>query len=248
MGELEVKEQRIAYIEGSEKKELLGFSEQIGEISRSVRKLRAELPYEDIQLQFKYNEEGLDNIRQQIKENTDLYMGPYTHPNGKQIRIMIEEDILGIGNWGCLKCHSYNPQENSLCATCNSFRPLETYPNILTSPLTVFFIHTLFSHIYIYISIILQVTNMEVEAVEFRRKEERQLISGLEKEGGEFYMINSKWLKEWKSFVFNKAMGGDVSKSINKRIGIFPPGPISNHELFVLNPEKRELKSNLLLV
>ena len=55
-------------------------------------------------------------------------------------------------------------------------------------------------------------------------------------------MISCDWLFKWKCFVSNKVsktamtnpnMQNEIRMSQNQRIGILPPGPISNHCLFV---------------
>jgi len=53
------------------------------------------------------------------------------------------------------------------------------------------------------------------------------------------YIISSEWLFKWKCFVQNKIsrnadkkLAAEVRKSENAAIGILPPGPITNRNLF----------------
>lgn len=52
-------------------------------------------------------------------------------------------------------------------------------------------------------------------------------------------MISSDWLFKWKCFVTNKVsktanpdMLEEINQSSNSRIGILPPGPITNYTLY----------------
>ena len=52
-------------------------------------------------------------------------------------------------------------------------------------------------------------------------------------------MISSDWLFKWKCFVTNKiskAINQDIlheiNQSVNSKVGILPPGPITNYKLF----------------
>ena len=57
-----------------------------------------------------------------------------------------------------------------------------------------------------------------------------------------WFMVSCDWLFKWKCFVSNKVsknampntnVQNEIRTSLNQRIGILPPGPISNHCLFV---------------
>ena len=56
-----------------------------------------------------------------------------------------------------------------------------------------------------------------------------------------WFMISSEWLFKWKCFVTNKISKAinqeilhEINQSVNKKIGILPPGPITNYKLFEL--------------
>ena len=115
------------------------------------------------------------------------------------------------------------------------FRPIETYENVIHSPE--------------------KVTSEELDALKNRRKIEKQMILDLElhsdpsfeeesKQGHppKWYMISCDWLFKWKCFVSNKIsknamtnpnVVNEIRTSRNTKIGILPPGPISNQGLFV---------------
>jgi len=75
-------------------------------------------------------------------------------------------------------------------------------------------------------------------------------------------MISSDWLFKWKCFVTSKisktanaTLMQEINQSVNPRIGILPPGPITNYTLFVqdgiamdqtfLGPGSRSKNSNI---
>lgn len=135
------------------------------------------------------------------------------------------------------------------------FRPLETYSNIFHRPE--------------------KITSDEIDALKLRRKIEKQIILDLELNGDDktgedgagsaknapainksrdthWYMISSDWLFKWKCFVTNKISKAvsleivhEISQSSNSRIGILPPGPITNYTLFEQDGIVNEQNSNL---
>ena len=140
--------------------------------------------------------------------------------------------------WFCLSCGGKFSIKQVECTHCSLFRPLETFDNVLFKPE--------------------KVSRDEVEALKLRREMETLIIIDLEKNGEDsskrmrgrkqgastlkkhWYMISSDWLFKWKCFVNNhisKAVNQDILKEIrhsgNQRVGILPPGPISNYSLFV---------------
>jgi hypothetical protein len=109
----------------------------------------------------------------------------------------------------------------------------------------------------------MNVTDDEIQSLNNRRKMEKQLILEKDldcKQEKLWFIISSEWLSQWKSFISNKA--SSLSKdevayksrlrvSENPKIGILPPGPISNDDLYVkINDGKEyvvELKEDLVL-
>ena len=93
-----------------------------------------------------------------------------------------------------------------------------------------------------------KITGDEIDAIKLRRKIEKQIILDIELNGDDkgdrssshhWYIISSDWLYKWKCFVTNKISKAvnpnildEINQSINDRIGILPPGPISNYTLF----------------
>lgn len=53
-----------------------------------------------------------------------------------------------------------------------------------------------------------------------------------------WFMISSEWLFQWKAFISNKLSSQApksifIKNSVNKEIGVLPPGPINNDGLFL---------------
>ena len=140
--------------------------------------------------------------------------------------------------WNCLSCGAQFGSKQVECSLCKTFRPLETYPNLLHRPD--------------------KASGEEIDALKLRRKIEKQIILDLELNGVDdqkseaakqarkdkirdhWYMISSDWLFKWKCFVTNKVsktanqnVVKEIRQSTNSRIGILPPGPISNYTLQV---------------
>ena len=68
-------------------------------------------------------------------------------------------------------------------------------------------------------------------------------------------MVSSEWLFQWKCFISNKlSLNASpeilnlVKVSKNEKIGVLPPGPISNYTLFLKpNDLESEVRPNLVL-
>ena len=113
--------------------------------------------------------------------------------------------------WNCLSCGAQFGSKQVECSLCKTFRPLETYPNLLHRPD--------------------KAAGEEIDALKLRRKIEKQIILDLELNGVDdqkseaakqarkdkirdhWYMISSDWLFKWKCFVTNK-----VSKTANQNV------------------------------
>lgn len=105
-----------------------------------------------------------------------------------------------------------------------------------------------------------KVTDEEIEAIQLRRKKEKTLIlerdlDKVQNQEKYWFMIANEWLFQWKCFISNKlskdadpALLNQVRVSENEKIGVLPPGPISNHTLFVKNSSlELTIKANLQL-
>lgn len=107
----------------------------------------------------------------------------------------------------------------------------------------------------------LKASEEEIEALNKRRAMEKQLVldRDIDSKGSKYwYMISSEWLYQWKCFISNKIKQPVedaahqsnqpqyiVRKSQNERIGVLPPGPISNYYLFKRGGE--DVKCGLVL-
>lgn len=110
--------------------------------------------------------------------------------------------------WLCERCSIKNVDGCIACTKCSAFRPLSSYPNLLSNS----------EHI----------TQQEIHELHLRRQCELQTISELDKNEvqGEFYLIHANWITRWKEFVFNK------NQMPGFQAGALPPGPITNNMLF----------------
>ena len=128
--------------------------------------------------------------------------------------------------WQCQDCKTLNTQKHLLCKQCSWPKFQNVIQKVLESPQ--------------------EVSEEEIEVLNARRKLELEVIGSLdvEEHGNSWYIINADWVNAWKNFVFNK-----VKKSRNlcqnARVGVLPPGPISNHKLFDNSEEPLKLKPKL---
>lgn len=85
-----------------------------------------------------------------------------------------------------------------------------------------------------------------------RRKDEgktfQELFKAISTQQNKFYAIDIEWFLEWKSYVSNdlseKNLPNSKKKiSPNKNIGVLPPGPISNYNLFDKNTKEYSSKT-----
>jgi hypothetical protein len=101
----------------------------------------------------------------------------------------------------------------------------------------------------------MNVNDEELSCLNERRKKEKQLILDRDLDNASekplWFMISSEWLNQWKSFVSNKISSHlkvenkveNVRKSENSKIGILPPGPISNDDLFIKLVDGKEIQT-----
>lgn len=107
------------------------------------------------------------------------------------------------------------------CLSCYVYRRIETFPNIYNDPHNV--------------------SETEIKSLQLRRKQEGKDFQDFLKQSSEFfYVIDLEWFFQWKAFVMNdlteKNLPNSKKKiSSNKLIGVLPPGPISNTNLFEKN-------------
>ncbi len=98
----------------------------------------------------------------------------------------------------------------------------------------------------------INVTDEEIQYLEERRKQEKAVILDKDtfQEGLEhnkmWFIISSEWLYHWKCFVSNRLSTRThhystsyVRQSQNSLIGILPPGPIFNEDLFEKGRESK---------
>jgi hypothetical protein len=119
----------------------------------------------------------------------------------------------------------------SFCFSCNSIRRIETIGNIIIDSAII--------------------TSQDITCLNKRRKDEGKYFQELFKNSNtqnKFYVIDIEWFLNWKSFISNdlgeKYLANSKKKiSNNKSIGVLPPGPISNSNLFEKNTKEFTIKN-----
>jgi hypothetical protein len=119
----------------------------------------------------------------------------------------------------------------SFCFSCNSVRRVETIGNILAEPLNV--------------------SGADITCLNKRRKDEGKNFQELFKTistQSKYYVIDIEWFLNWKCFISNdnteKNLANSKKKiSPNKNVGVLPPGPISNYNLFDKNTKEYTAKN-----
>eukprot|EP00826_Nyctotherus_ovalis_P003853 TRINITY_DN10798_c0_g1_i11.p1 TRINITY_DN10798_c0_g1~~TRINITY_DN10798_c0_g1_i11.p1 ORF type:complete len:233 (+),score=39.70 TRINITY_DN10798_c0_g1_i11:963-1661(+) len=141
---------------------------------------------------------------------------PFTRANKP---VTLNECAVPTGHWLCSTCDGVTSEALVQCAGCGSFRLYESLRNAAEAPGSA--------------------TKQEVELLQLRRVQERNLICGRDLLSPEvvkmdacWYLISVAWLAQWKAFIFNRPCKGSYVSS-NPLIGVLPPGPISNHSLFL---------------
>jgi len=133
--------------------------------------------------------------------------------------------------WSCY-CGELNNSLNEVsCVNCSSFRRLETIEYFFSNPLKITADN---------LKLLIQRRKTESKMFQDYIKETDALLS----QGKYFYVIDIEWFLLWKCFVTNdlgeKTLSNNKKKiSLNKQIGVLPPGPINNTALF-----NKSLKSN----
>jgi hypothetical protein len=97
----------------------------------------------------------------------------------------------------------------------------------------------------------INVSAADVTFLNKRRKDEGKNFQELFKSNSminKFYVIDIEWFLNWKCFISNdnseKSLSNTKKKiSPNKNIGVLPPGPISNFNLFDKNSKEYNSKN-----
>ncbi len=90
----------------------------------------------------------------------------------------------------------------------------------------------------------------EIDLLNLKRKSEgKEFQENLKFTSNNFYALDLEWFLQWKSYVMNdfseKNLPNNKKRiSLNKEIGVLPPGQISNKNLFD-NSEIRNFKKSL---
>lgn len=110
------------------------------------------------------------------------------------------------------------------CQQCSNFRRLETIENLYLDPMNI--------------------TPANLKLISLRRKEESKDFQEFIKLNNifvkQFYVVDLEWFLQWKCFIMNDStekilVNSKKKNSSNKSIGVLPPGPVSNVNLFEKN-------------
>jgi hypothetical protein len=192
----------------------------------------SELALYDMKINFKENikESLFDFIQNSYNVDVDFLQIRGETPT---INHALQKETL----WSCVCGEMENPHSEVRCHNCGIFRKLETFENIISNPN--------------------QISKDELLILKSRRKQEikifqeilnsnnthdensRNLNKNKNSCSEKFYAINMEWFLLWKCFVTNDLSEKILSNSkkrisLNKGIGVLPPGCISNFNLFNL--------------
>lgn len=193
---------------------------------------KPDISLEDISIALQLRESSYEKVNNLLTSTCSLMLDFLRFDDNTPIKF---DHILDKEKfWLCISCNKKLSNEDILCTSCNVFKPLEMYKNLVHQPM--------------------KATEEELLYLNKRRKAEKDLI--FEKENSKqidslWFIISTQWLIHWKCFLSNKTIakvdGNDVdfkdqlSISENPNIGVLPPGPISNSDLFI-NPNAENPK------
>jgi len=224
--ELDAKEKEIADLSEKDAQKLVHSAAVVEKIMGTIDK-KPEIDNNAILQKLTLDNSIYEKFAVFLCSHFQLTVGPIVN-EGKIINF--NDYAAPSESWACRNCDfTGNPVTTIQCSQCFSFRPIDTYPNILyDAP---------------------KITEDEIILFTNRRKLEKKMICGRDLITSEvlkcdecWYLISSEWLKEWKAFIFNKP-GRKAILCSNERIGVLPPGPIYNHVL--LMPDGKTPKSGL---
>jgi hypothetical protein len=144
------------------------------------------------------------------------------------LKHILQKDKL----WFCICGESNNPITDNKCSSCGCFRKIESLDNLITNPFDS--------------------TKSEMLFLHQRRKQEIKEFQALYKKNIKtdfYYVVDIEWFLVWKCFVTNDTTEKYIANakkriSVNKSIGILPPGPITNSILVEKGSLKKGLKKN----
>ena len=141
-------------------------------------------------------------------------------PTEKETKRLIKYWFDVENSWYCMRCENRNITKKDPIgwSRWHTYKPLELYPSIFNNKK--------------------ELSEIDLIHLDNRRESERVKIDQVDKYGNqqltEWYIIDYKWITDWKMFVKNtrylNALGS--KKAVTKGVGILDPGPISNHNLF----------------
>ena len=190
--------------------------------------INLQLKSDNMEIKFDFQQGFNDRLKEAISKTYSFTINPLSNINNESSNIY--SLVLPKNSWICVRCENLENLQENVCSRCRCFRLVETFPNIIFNPL--------------------KVTESEIKYLENRRKKENEIILMRDKLdpsliSGQtiWYLINEDWLREWKSFASNNKLPDcQIRISQNSKIGILPPGQISNYNLL---SKDKSVKPNL---
>ena len=239
LAELDSNDFNIASLEENEADVIAFMHNIIEELYGCMAKFNPEINLEGLRIDVDIDNDVIHRLDKVLARSAELMHSSLPPLDGSDRQTETYRDLVK-NMWNCVVCGGLYGIKQVECSQCKVFRPLETFENLLHRPD--------------------KVSNDEIEALKLRRKIEKQIILDLELNGEEspnkgsdplklkpgskgakdpWYMISSDWLFKWKCFVTNKISKAvnqnilhEINQSPNSRIGILPPGSITNYRLF----------------
>jgi hypothetical protein len=222
LSELSELEQQVSFITKSEESDMVRFNEDLSDLYHRVNFfLNYQLELNLLQMQIGIREECKEKLFEEIQGA--YYVDVDLAPNINNEPPMIKHVLMKDKYWPCLCGEIENEFSSPKCLSCGNFRKIESLELLVTNPMDV--------------------TKDEISYLTLRRKQETKAfqelyqIKPLKDEKNYYYAIDIEWFLLWKAFVTNDLSDKHISNSkkrisANKRIGVLPPGPITNSNLF----------------
>jgi hypothetical protein len=222
----------LASIAKVEESEYINYNDRLNEVFQKVCYfLNYELELNLFQMHIGLKEDAKSKLFEIIQNSYQVDVDFVTvNDEPATIKHILQKDKL----WFCICGESDNPVGQYKCHLCGCFRKMESLENLIVNPFDS--------------------TKSEMQFLHQRRKQEIKEFQALYKknEKTEFYFVlDIEWFLLWKCFVTNDLTEKyipNVKKriSVNKNIGILPPGPITNAILIdrKTNNIRKGLKKN----
>ena len=140
----------------------MSMNDIILDIHKGIRSFAPEINLEGLKIEVDIDEDVIARIDKTMSRSVDLVHANLPALDGSDRETETYKDMVKHV-WFCLTCGAQFGIKQVECPLCKTFRPIETYDNILHKPEAF--------------------TEKELEALKLRRKIEKQIILDLELNG-----------------------------------------------------------------